>query len=516
MIKYDYISMHADPANNREIHGETEEKAFYEEIAKLMVSEPNFQNGGIDIKVEVEGMGCVLYRICKRFKGSVIHQQENNLPSILNPEGEIKKYNTCVSEDETEFSDKNAYRFYEIQLLTGYNAARFWRTLPYETKSRLEAQGADGNGVVKVTTGRIQNNQSGTGKTKTYAYAPALFWAMYYEKTCMQGYTNQPLFYSAKPEKKEITIKTVQRNDTPSSELFSKLKEFASGAVKDSKIKVTVNAEIIAAAKNYVDKMRIAKTVEEFNGIVLNLIAILQRPVAAGNNDGVRKLTASSETDFEYIIQREESLIQAMEGSLSGTAVMSTGDFSEYGIEVYKATDKQRAEVMQKLSDELKPLVKNVYRVIPAKQKNKFNAYLEKNGIRKVQMLWHGSRNENWMSIIQNSLQLHPNAVVTGKMFGNGIYFAPSSMKSWGYTSCLGSYWAKGNSKTGYMGLYACAIGTPYDVSSWNSSTDWEGDMKRAGANCLYAHKGSMLKNDEIVFYSESAMLLNYIVEFAK
>ena len=62
-------------------------------------------------------------------------------------------------------------------------------------------------------------------------------------------------------------------------------------------------------------------------------------------------------------------------------------------------------------------------------------------------LLWHGSRNENWMSIISNGLILNPNAVITGKMFGQGIYFAPKSRKSFGYTSYDGSYWARGNSK---------------------------------------------------------------------
>lgn len=32
--------------------------------------------------------------------------------------------------------------------------------------------------------------------------------------------------------------------------------------------------------------------------------------------------------------------------------------------------------------------------------------------------------------------------------------------------------------------------------------------------NCVHAHAGSQLLNDEIIFYNESAMLLNYIVEF--
>ena len=39
--------------------------------------------------------------------------------------------------------------------------------------------------------------------------------------------------------------------------------------------------------------------------------------------------------------------------------------------------------------------------------------------------------------------------------------------------------------------------------------------LKRLGKNCVHAHAGQYLYNDEVVFYSESAMLLNYIVEFS-
>ena len=52
-------------------------------------------------------------------------------------------------------------------------------------------------------------------------------------------------------------------------------------------------------------------------------------------------------------------------------------------------------------------------------------------------------------------------AIITGKMFGNGIYFAPSAAKSWGYTSARGTRWARGTSNTAFMALFATAYGNP-------------------------------------------------------
>ncbi|MDO4452782.1 MAG: hypothetical protein Q4B89_08220 [Lachnospiraceae bacterium] len=64
------------------------------------------------------------------------------------------------------------------------------------------------------------------------------------------------------------------------------------------------------------------------------------------------------------------------------------------------------------------------------------------------------------------------------------------------------------------MGLFAVAYGEAYDTDTWSSGTDYKKLVKNTGKDCLHAHAGSALLNDEIVFYDEVAMVLNYIVEF--
>lgn len=59
-------------------------------------------------------------------------------------------------------------------------------------------------------------------------------------------------------------------------------------------------------------------------------------------------------------------------------------------------------------------------------------------GIDNRALLIHGSGMANWLSILRHSLLINPQAVknniyVSGKMFGNGIYFANCISKSWGY-----------------------------------------------------------------------------------
>ena len=53
-----------------------------------------------------------------------------------------------------------------------------------------------------------------------------------------------------------------------------------------------------------------------------------------------------------------------------------------------------------------------------------------------IDHLFHGSRTENFWSIVTNGLLINPDCGVqrTGSMFGNGTYFAPLVQKSLGYT----------------------------------------------------------------------------------
>ena len=181
---------------------------------------------------------------------------------------------------------------------------------------------------------------------------------------------------------------------------------------------------------------------------------------------------------------------------------------------VVKTEQKKEFDfVLSHVNDELKSKVRKVWKVIPKKQKEMFDSYCKKRNISNIKYFWHGSRNENWESIIRQGLLLNPNAVITGKMFGNGIYFAPSARKSYGYTSCCGSYWARGNDTVGFMGLYATAYGDPYYP---RSSGNMKPYMDRDKKDCVHARKADVgLYNDEVIFYNENAMCLSYFVEFS-
>ena len=65
--------------------------------------------------------------------------------------------------------------------------------------------------------------------------------------------------------------------------------------------------------------------------------------------------------------------------------------------------------------------------------------------------------------------------------------------------------------------LTISAYGKPYDVHSFDSKYydfNYERLQKTCpGANCLHAHAGSMLRNDEIIVYKEDQCTIKYLVE---
>ena len=455
---------------------------FYREIGQLLIRE-SCTNQDVEVDTEV---GKVCYKLTLRSGTIFITELSNSLPDSLIHSFQ-PKFLTCIN------PETNAYKFYKLEQCGNH---------------------------VKASYGRMGTKKGELFGERSFNYNLSMFWIKYYEKI-QKGYQDHSDVYLASETEttksnnnpaKQITAE--KEINTVSSQLFARLNQFAKKAIEEAEIYVPITGSILKQSEKLINQLREDETVEAFNKDLLELMAILQRPVKTGDGTGVRSLMASSKYDFKKIILREVDIYQAMEGHYYGTNTSNTttSDFKKYGIEVYIANDKQKKQVMDHLSETLQKKVKEVYRVIPRQQQDRFNIYLKEHKIHKVKQLWHGSKNQNWMSIMVNSLQLNPDAIITGKMFGRGIYFAPSSMKSWNYTSYKGTSWAHGKSDTAFMGLYAVAYGKPKDVDQWSSSVDYKGLVQNDKCDCLHAHaEKGFLQNDEIVFYDEAAMVMNYM-----
>jgi|10_taG_2_1085330.scaffolds.fasta_scaffold00400_20 poly [ADP-ribose] polymerase len=127
--------------------------------------------------------------------------------------------------------------------------------------------------------------------------------------------------------------------------------------------------------------------------------------------------------------------------------------------------------------------------------------------------LFHGTRTENCSGIIKRGLLIRPSgAVHTGSMFGDGSYFGNFS-KSCSYSSCRGTYWARGNSDRGYVFLADVCLGSQKIVETSGYYT--VNNIKPH--HSIWAKAGRSLYNDEFVTYYPSGnnqqFNLRYILE---
>lgn len=355
---------------------------------------------------------------------------------------------------------------------------------------------------------------------------PMSQWNSKYNEKIWKGYVDQSdlvedLIQVQKPkqsEYKEIENKVI-------AEIVERLQEMAKQAISDnytiSSNKVT--QAMVDEAQEILTGLLDIPDVDTFNDILLKLFTVIPRRM--GN---VKDYLVKSTEDFAKIIQREQDLLDVMRGQVVQKQIMDdTKDnddnknentiLEQLGLEFDECNDKDIAVIKDALGSCADRFYK-AWKVKNVKTQERFEKFVKENNIKNTKLLFHGSRNENWWSIINTGLVLKPtNAVITGKMFGYGIYYAPKARKSLGYTSLDGSYWVRGNSKSGFMALMDVAYGKPYDVYSFDSKYyNFNYDRLQEacnGANCLHAHEGTMLRNDEIIVYKEDQCTIRYLIE---
>jgi poly [ADP-ribose] polymerase len=311
------------------------------------------------------------------------------------------------------------------------------------------------------------------------------------------------------------------------ADIVEKLQNLARKTVSENyKVNASVvTQKMVDTAQELLDNLVGFKgTVNEFNDKLLELFTIIPRKM-----HNVNEYLVNKKSDFDEKIAKESDILNSMRSQVYIKDVTEDVEESEeplnkgtileaLGIEIEDVTDVE-INMIKDLMNESKDKFKKAWRVTNKKTQKRFDDFVEQEKIKDTRLLFHGSRSENFWSILQTGLVLRPtNAVITGKMFGYGIYYSPHCQKSIGYTSLNGSYWARGNNNTAYMALFDVAYGTPYDVYDFDSkyyNLNYNELQKfKQGAHCLHAHKDKgMLRNDEIVVYKEEQITIKYLIE---
>lgn len=369
-----------------------------------------------------------------------------------------------------------------------------------------------------ATYGRIGSGS----QTRTYSKRE---WDKKYNEKIRKGYIDQTdliqdLISTEKPTQSEYK----EIDNAEIAAIVERLQAMAKKAISEnytvSSNKVT--QVMVDEAQNIITGLLNITDVKIFNDELLKLFTTIPRKMSS-----VSSYIARDNGEFNKIISREQDLLDIMKGQVvqkqvveetKETKPINDNTILEHlGLEFEECSNEDIATIKVALGS-CSDKFHKAWKVKNLRTQKRFDDFVKENNIKDVRLLFHGSRNENWWSIINSGLMLRPtNAVITGKMFGYGIYYAPKARKSLGYTSLSGSYWARGNSSSGFMALMDVAYGKPYDVYSFDSkyyNFNYETLQKNCpGANCLHAHEGNMLRNDEIIVYKEEQCTIKYLVE---
>lgn len=154
--------------------------------------------------------------------------------------------------------------------------------------------------------------------------------------------------------------------------------------------------------------------------------------------------------------------------------------------------------------------LKNVYELKNDEIDAKFAAAAKKYG--NVKRLWHGTRTFNVLSILKNQLIIPKSGGsyhITGRMYGDGLYFSDQSTKSLNYSY---GYWDGGNKDNNcFMFLADVAMGKEYSPNGYHS-----GRYPVKGFDSVFAKAGvGGVLNNEMIVYTLDQVCLRYLCEFS-
>jgi hypothetical protein len=165
-----------------------------------------------------------------------------------------------------------------------------------------------------------------------------------------------------------------------------------------------------------------------------------------------------------------------------------------------------------------KPSIKERPLFQPERSDLQDNSLIKKYTDTNTSLLFHGTRSVNVPGILRENLRLPKQlvgVVITGAMFGPGIYWADDWKKSAGYTSLRGSYWSSGDgsvkNRDAFMFAGDVVLGNPYVAPYSGGYTS-----PPKGHHSVYGKAGkSGVQNNEFIIYDTKQYQLRYLIEFA-
>lgn len=360
--------------------------------------------------------------------------------------------------------------------------------------------------VFEASWGRV-----GAKPSIPFSY-PMTVWDKTLESKLCKGYQDQTDMHniSCHAKYKEIEDPTVRS-------FFQEIEDYSS-RVLERNYTISfdeVTQDMVHIAKQELSRIHDGMDIQDINDTLIKIFCILPRRMK-----NVQDYLVHDKAKLQDVLEREYDLLDIMAArATSGNSMTSNNSYTileKMGltIDLVRSGSKVESQIKRFMGKESCDKFVRAFRVRNKHTDDRFYKYMSDNNYseKDIHYLYHGSRNENWYGLMKTGPLLAPeNVVITGKAFGQSIYFANRARKSIGYSSLKGSYWTNGTASKGFLAVYKVLYHNPNFVQ-----TSGQYSLKNIHPHdAVFAEKGVDLVNDEIIVFREEQVTLQYIIEIA-
>ena len=429
-------------------------------------------------------------------------------------------------------------------MITKENGFRYAKLIHVSVDNKLTSNSNKVYIMEELSDGRIKCEYGRVGKGLAVTYKPKRKWdsVLKQKLSKTKGYTDvtellaEPVIDDSKPidnRVDSITSATVRK-------LVNDLMGYANQSIQRN-YKVTqdaVSERQIEAAQTVIDEISpildIGVDMKMINRKLLRLYTIIPRKMDNVKYHLFYDITNyNSLDDAKELLSSEQDTLDTMGGQVKllkqqkeKVKTVETNTVKEnltilevMGLSIEVEDDKKMINTIYKLLGRNESQAKGIYKVVNHKTQAIFDTHLKKAEVKKKRYYWHGSRNENYLNLLQTGMLIRPScAVHTGSMFSDGAYFASKSSKSIGYTSLRGSYWSNGYDEKEYLALFDVHIGNQKHIYKHESSCyklNYK-NLQKEGFDSVFAHGGADLRNDEFIIYNTNQCTISHLIEITK
>ncbi|MBO0930628.1 ADP-ribose polymerase [Fibrella aquatilis] len=406
--------------------------------------------------------------------------------------------------------DTTALRTVKLIMVTANNNNKY-----YEMRETA-------SGTFTVEYGRV-------GSTKSTATYPLTLWDSKIREKKAKGYVDQTYLYADKP----AATGTETITDQAVKSLIDKLIGFARESIYQNYVVTAqqVTSQQVQKAQQLLDELagKLALNVDPatYNDLLLTLFQTIPRKMGRVSQHLMAQ-APRTDADLQPLRDRlaaEQDTLDVMRSQVEmnqqttddGPDTAPPSLLDSLGLIVEPVADDRVLTLIKRMMGTDADKFDAAFAVSQARTEVAFALHKAEARNPKTQLLWHGSRSENWMSILKTGLVLRPtNAVITGKMFGYGVYFADQFSKSLNYTSLSGSVWAGGRQKEAYLAIYEVHVGKQLVIDqheTWCYDLNADTLLQRGKQHdSVYAQRGKSLLKNEFIVYNQNQSTIRYLV----